>query len=324
MKQKDLEALFLEHETQMNIKASRESNVRANLHTLLNSSASDVDSELIARETEMKVQYEAERKQLIEDYETVISKLSNQLTLTTSQQQTKFQGIVQMIVKIFCLELDKVRGIVDGKQVPDVNGKIAKLIVAVTPDGKCREYFEVFKRKLSTVLLSIKSSLETTNREAIGKRKVLSDKNLLEANIEVSKTHMETLKRRKSIGGKCMVEMEKVISDLQLIKDSLYSVFQGIENLDDTIINELNKEQGEYLEDAANRYRILLNTILRFIVEVTWIMKNKSNSKQIESENEELVRMKLLNSELSDMLVSARQEIEEQHKRLALFVGEHV
>eukprot|EP00826_Nyctotherus_ovalis_P007634 TRINITY_DN11939_c0_g2_i1.p1 TRINITY_DN11939_c0_g2~~TRINITY_DN11939_c0_g2_i1.p1 ORF type:complete len:312 (-),score=79.43 TRINITY_DN11939_c0_g2_i1:93-1028(-) len=296
----------------------------ANHKALLNSSVSDVDSEMIARESELKVQYEADRKLLVEEYETAISKLSNEIAIAASQQSAKLQNALQIFTKIFCLELEKLQGITNGRQVPGVNSKIAKMIIAVTPNGKCREYLEIFKRKLNSVILALKSSLENArvNGETIDKRGILNEKNFFE--LVNGGNESKKVKRElagKKTNGKCMIEIEKAVNDLALIKDSLHAAFQGI----DTVADELNREEEENVEDAASRYRILLNTILRFTVEATWMLKNgpPDNQKQKEPENEELVKMKLLNSELSDMLVSARQEIASQQKRLALFVGEH-
>lgn len=323
-KQKELELLFIERDARTNNRVHTEDIYTANHKALLNSSVSDVDSEMIARESELRVQYEADRKLLVEDYEAAISKLSNELTITTSQQSTKLQDALQIFTKIFCLELDKLQGIANGRQVLGVNSKIAKMIIAVTPDGKCREYLEAFKRKLNSVILALKSSLESAkvNEQAIDKHGILNEKSPFE--LVNGGDESKRVKRElagKSTSGKCAIDIEKAVNDLALIKDSFRAAFQGI----DTVADELNREEGENAEDAASRYRILLNTILRFTVEAAWILKNRlpDSLKQKEPENEELVRMKLLNSELSDMLVSARQEIASQQKRLALFVGEH-
>ena len=106
------------------------------------------------------------------------------------------------------------------------------------------------------------------------------------------------------------------------------------ENAPNSILEELSKMQaGEntqtVIENIAKHYRILLNTILRFAVEAAWAVNQGGKGvgygkKREEIENEETLRLKLMNAELNERLVEAAQENEEQRKRLALFMGEEI
>lgn len=229
------------------------------------------------------------------------------------------------------------------------------MIITITPNDKCKEYIETFKSKLNSVLFNLKHSLEL--QLTIDRNKDLEEKYYITERKEnyIKERHPSDVKKYfeimdpiyernilkkispiKNSRGKYVVDLEKVLRDLILVKESLYSIFNNTEKLfkgtNCKILEEFSRAQREgniserILGNIANQYRILLNTIMRFSVEARWLMKEKIHKGKLNkmevNENEELMKLKLMNNELKEKLTNAEEEINRQQRQLALFVGD--
>lgn len=339
---------------------------------------SEIDSEEVLREGEEHIKLteraDADRKRLSDQYESRLRKMEDELATATSRSDEKVLAGIQSFIEILVLELDKLlthanNGGKTSVSTADINRTIAKMIVAITPDGKCRDFLEAFKMKLSKVLFAVKSSIEQqyskswgTKQEATAERETTESRRadlnasdvkkyfeVMDAGYE--KNILTKISPIKNSNGKYVVDIEKVVRDLLLVKEALYSVFQkaskhsfglswfvdtetgtmrSLEGTHCTILEELTKTQAgstqSAIDNIAKHYRILLNTILRFAVEAAWLVSERGGSmgrsKREDLENEEVMKLKLTNAELNERLTDAHQEIGEQKKRLALFVGD--
>lgn len=99
----------------------------------------------------------------------------------------------------------------------------------------------------------------------------------------------------RNTNGKYVVDIEKVFKDLLLVRDSLSKIFKSeyANAKPSTQYEELfttdSKTTLVTINDCAQRYRALLNSILRFTVEATWLL-NDINKKK---DDEEGMRLKL-------------------------------
>ena len=246
------------------------------------------------------------------------SKRSNTKSDVESVRDEEVHKILQSFMKILSLELDKLLKLADGsKDTTHINRTIAKMILTVTKDGSCREYLETFKVKLNSVISTLKHSLEEQYKRQYEKETNRSEDSpfiFLESESEPNiLTKITPIMNNK---GKYMVDIEKVVSDLLLVKDALYSILQqagesttrALEGTSCTILEELTKAKDTIKQNTTNNiakhYRVLLNTILRFAVEATWVINDglKNGKKYMGKENEEVLRLKLLNAELNEKL----------------------
>jgi len=381
-KKKKLEELRIEYETrlrsEMKENKMRESNNSVNSAFKKpmgnqDTTLSEIDYEGIAKENEEKIKIETERKRIIEEYELKLNKIQDELQIATTRRDNTVRNSLQTFVEILLLELDKLLKITNGNKqdsiisIAEINKTIAKMILNLTPDGKCREFLESFKVKLNSVVFAFKQALEEKfKQKAIGTasaEKENSDskfedykgihdntnsmgdsKKYFEVmDAEYEKNILTKISPIRNNNGKYVVDVEKVVRDLLLVKEALYSVFQkstsfienkSLEGTSCTILEELGKAttesipQENIIDNISKHYRILLNTILRFAVEAAWVVKEEAKTggkkKATDMENEEMLRLKLTNAELCEKLADAEQELCEKNKKLALFTGQEV
>ena len=224
------------------------------------------------------------------------------------------------------LELDKLLKLLEhnnGIIVSEINNNIARMLFTLTPDGKSREYLEAFKVKLNFFISSLKRSFKDQYEK---KYKLVDKENRIkewksDTNVDYEKSIVTRVYPVMNPNGKYVVNLEKVVKDLLLIRNSLQSIFRGnnklLEGSNCTILEELNNPQDirPTIEDIAKQYRVLLNTILRFAVEATWIVRDKIGC----GKSEEVLGLKLANAELREKLAEAEEEIKELQEQLELF-----
>lgn len=332
-------------------------------------SLSEIDAEGIAKENEERLKLteknEQEKKKLKEEYEGKIKKVECELEALSSRSESRVFDALQTFVDILTLELDKLLKHFNAKNKEnassneDINTTIAKLIVTITADGKCGVLLQNFKIKLNNVLGAFKNAIEEKYKKPNAKapeNKQQKEHFAEEPNpdskaakelkkyIEVmdqdyEKNILNKISPIRNNNGKYVVDVEKVVRDLLLVKEALYSVFHkgsNPEEKEDTnlaILNELtriqtmNESTQSAIDGIAKQYRILLNTILRYAVEAAWVVGQENNGEKGVSnmavEQEEVLRLKLIISELKEQLINSGKEKEELDKKLALFVGEN-
>jgi len=268
---------------------------------------------------ELKLEYETYRS--FEgctniDYKLQIDKLSKELVNTRIRSDEKIKDILKNFSAVLMLELDKLLKLSTGykstsPEITSLNYTIAKMCLSITPDGESKEYFEAFKSKLNSTLSTFKNSLEEQYKKQIAHK--VEDECIDDVLCPIMNSD-----------GKYVVDLEKVVSDLMLVKDTLYSVFsksdksnlKSLQGTNCTILKKLSKSKesglkvAKRLDSVVKQYRVLLNTILRFAIETTWVIKNGlTNNRKHDTENEELLKLRLMNIELNDRVANLEQKL---------------
>eukprot|EP00826_Nyctotherus_ovalis_P063997 TRINITY_DN9381_c0_g3_i1.p1 TRINITY_DN9381_c0_g3~~TRINITY_DN9381_c0_g3_i1.p1 ORF type:complete len:286 (-),score=107.59 TRINITY_DN9381_c0_g3_i1:73-930(-) len=259
-------------------------------------------------------------------------KCNSKRTIAKTHEESE-SNVLQAFVKILSLELDKLGKLASGSNahsIADINRTIARMMLGITKDETCRECLEAFKLKLNSVLAELKHSLEEQCKKQLEQetsRSGSKDSPFIFTESECESNILTKITPVMNGKGKYMVDIEKVVSDLLLIRDALYSVFQqagegtarALEGTSCTILEELTKAKetmkASSINNVAKHYRVLLNTILRFAVEATWVINGGLKKKHSDS-NEELLRLKLLNAELNEKLAENKATLPRNRKYL--------
>jgi hypothetical protein len=234
---------------------------------------SEVDVDEVVRENDERFKLaeklEAEKRKLAEQYQSQVRKLEGDVESAVSRADTRvFEGL-QRFVDVLILELDKLLRHISGVEkagattgsTEETNRTIAKMLIAILPDGRCGKLLESFKGKLNGVLFAFKRALETQYKKqgelpcpitaTIAERETATHADLsidskreetaagsleggnagecnkyIEAmDAEYEKNVLSKVSPIRNSNGKYVVDIEKVFSDLLLVKDALTAVF---------------------------------------------------------------------------------------------------
>ena len=220
--------------------------------------------------------------------------------------------ILRDFTKIILLELDKLQA--NSHATIIISNKIHRLI---NSNITFRQYIETFRSKLYSAFNNSYKKETSVNKNIVDVRR-----HLKVMDSECENYILRKISPIKNKSGKCVIDLEEVFRDLLLVKKSLYSVFNKIDKNESKykILEEFSRVQAEgevsedLLDNIANQYRVLLNNILRFHLEVKQLISEQIQSKH-SNDNKELLRLRLEKAELEEKL-------REQNRRLALFVDE--
>ena len=303
-----------------------------------------------------------DKQRIIQQYEIKIKKVESELSTMRSKTGSEVTNTLQTFVEIIMLELDKLLkhinagGKGNSQYTDEINKTIAKLVLSISADGKCGEYLEAFKVKLNSVLITFKRTIESQYKpcepllKTVETKAQFSSEENDQPNMPSIKVYFEAMDEGyeknvltkicpiRNSHGKYVVDIEKVARDLLLVKESLYSVFIKANcpvnqsfNSDCTILTELSKLQTagtdteRALDNIAREYRNLLNVILRFAVEAAWVVRggqNKDSKSSMVVEQEEFLKLKLINADLKEQLSNIIKEKNALLKKVSLFTGE--
>lgn len=344
----------------------REANSTLKVHCN-NITLSEVDSDEVIKENEDKFRQiekvDQDKQKIIQQYEMKIKKVESELSTMRSKTGSEISNTLQTFVEILMLELDKLLkhinagGKGSSQYTEDINKTIAKLVLSISADGKCGEYLEAFKVKLNSILITFKHTIESQCKpceqtvKSMETKAQLSTEENNQMNLSSIKVYFEAMDEGyeknvltkicpiRNSNGKYVVDIEKVVRDLLLVKESLYSVFIKANcqvnqpfNSDCTILAELSKLQTASsvteiaLDNIAREYRNLLNVILRFAVEAAWVVRGgqaKDSKGTVVVEQDEFLKLKLMNADLKEQLSNISKEKHALLKKVSLFTGEN-
>ena len=104
-----------------------------------------------------------------------------------------------------------------------------------------------------------------------------------------------------------MVEVDKVCRDLQMLVRTMthakfYKIF--IEE-DEASVDENDEQRGSSHEVSLQRYRVLLNQVMRIVVQLNQGAASMANSNEI-------YRLKLTNADLREQIKGLQKQIDQQ------------
>ena len=250
-----------------------------------------------------------------------------------------FEGILEHeFEKILCYIGYQGSGIA----AEEINKQIAIKLRLLSPDNSSNELLNGYMKKLNAIMIQFRKNIENKIKEKDKKKEAAKErpkeelpkkqepieqseeaKYIHEMDPQYSDDIMTKVSPIRVGNGRYVVDIEKVFKDFLLVRDSLSKIFKT----DPTLYKPSSQYEELFaadcktaltsINDLSQRYRALLNGILRFAVEASWLLDDLIKKKPAE---EEAMRLKLRIADLNGRLKELEKHMLMSSKGHILFI----